>query len=330
MKFKLVIPQAEKIGDPISSFMPEQNVVTKGDRFTRFTPQEKLFQGNGYREAIHEVLKDKGENSQNPFIVAGDNPEAEEALASGQTGIIKNTRLQIIPTLEDAYVKQVKPQGIIFDYSNPEFNIHSYIHELFLKSNLHLFREIPLIVGNYNSDRESLIDQIKVLAVNGSPSKKGATKKMLTEEVDKFWTGPYYKSSFANLKNITECLGCGGHQAKCVPECMVDDQMKELMPQVLEADVLLLASPVYMDGVTSRMMAFLSRLTGQTKFNRRAYIGKYASALSPAYCSGTKAVISTLMNTAEMMGFSIQGRSHREFIQLWNDGKTRGGVPAKF
>jgi multimeric flavodoxin WrbA len=107
--------------------------------------------------------------------------------------------------------------------------------------------------------------------------------------------------------------------------------MDEIHGQLMdETDVMLIGSPVYMDAPTSRTLAFLSRLTGQTKFNRRAYIGKHAAALSPGWCSGTKAVISTLTNALEMMGFTIQGRSTREYVGLWPDKKTRGGVPHDF
>jgi len=236
----------------------------------------------------------------------------------------------VIKKLESMYEQREIPSDVIFDYTNPRTNIHNFLRELYIKQNLHIFRNIPVSIVNYSEEDKQLVDPIKVLAVNGSPRKNGDTKRMLKQEVDRYWTGPYYNTSFIDLENIEECIGCGGHQKNCKPECVIEDQMFDLVPKVKDTDVLLLGSPVYMDLPTSRTLAFLSRLTGETKRNRRTYIGKYASTLSSAWCSGTKPVISSLNNALEMMGFTIQGRSSREHIQLWKDDKTRGGVPEDF
>lgn len=237
---------------------------------------------------------------------------------------------QLFRQLEEMYEKRVIPEGILFDYQNPKINVHDFLRDIYIKQNNSAFRNMPISIVNYNGEENPLISQIKVLAVNGSPRKKGDTRRLLEQEVERYWTGPYYSSEFVNLDSIEECLGCGGHQKNCRPECVIDDQMDELIPKVKDADVLILGSPVYMDLPTSRTIAFLSRLTGETKRNRRAYIGKYASSVSSAWCSGTKTVTSSLNNALEMMGFSIQGRSSRENIKLWRDGKTRGGVPEDF
>jgi len=234
----------------------------------------------------------------------------------------------LIKKLLNLYSKKIIPSEIIFDYKNPRLSVHNYLREIYIKQNLSILRTIPITILDY--DKSPIIKKIKILAINGSPRKEGDTKRILKEEIEKFWTGPYYESEIIDLEHISECLACGGHQKACKIGCIIKDQMQILIKKLKEADILILGSPVYMDMPTARTIAFLSRLTEQTKHNRFSNIGKYASALASGYCSGTKAVISSLNNALEMMGFEIQGRSSREYLEIWRDNKTRGGVPNDF
>ena len=325
MRIKKIIPLKEKISSEKTTIIDESGnkKVIQGNDFFRIIPTE-----SEYDKDIQTILE--SEFAEGNILVAGNYKIGEIAEKYSINSITIKNQQNLIKTLEEMYAKKIKPNGVVFDYNYHQVSPHTYLHEIYVKQNLNMFRHLPVIVLNYDGDSSLMVSKIKVLAVNGSPRKNGDTKRLLREEVSKYWTGPYYESSFIDLKSISECLACGGHQKNCEPDCIIDDQMKELLPKVKETDVLLLGSPVYMDLPTARTIAFLSRLTGQTKFNRRAYIGKYASALSPAWCSGTKAVIGALTNALEMMGFEIQGRSSREYIKLWADEKTRGGVPDDF
>ena len=48
--------------------------------------------------------------------------------------------------------------------------------------------------------------------------------------------------------------------------------------------------------------------------------------LATGFCSGTKTCIHTMMGACEMLGFTIKGRSTREYIVKWSDKKLRGGM----
>ncbi|MBW3022668.1 NAD(P)H-dependent oxidoreductase [Candidatus Woesearchaeota archaeon] len=331
MLVKKIIPIEAKVSSTKTTVVDEagdKNVV-QGRDFLKVLPQEEVVKlGDNTLENIKSVLDE--ENLRGGIILSNIQSSIMKKLKKYTEHVQITSQPNVIKILEDLYDKRIEPKAIIFDYNNHYVNPHGYIHEIYIKQNLHIFRHLPVILIDYSGNDKPMIDKIKVLAVNGSPRKNGETKKMLKDEINKYWTGLYYESSIADLKDMRECLACGGHQKNCEPECKIDDQMKELLPKVKGTDVLLVGSPVYMDLPTARTIAFLSRLTGQTKFNRRAYIGKHASALSPAWCSGTKAVIGALTNALEMMGFEIQGRSSREYIKLWADDKTRGGVPDDF
>lgn len=89
----------------------------------------------------------------------------------------------------------------------------------------------------------------------------------------------------------------------------------------------LLGSPVYLDMPTPQTAAFLTRLNCMAENTDRTFFeGKNIHLLSTAYCSGTKTCIHTMMGACEMLGFTVPGRSTREYICKWDDKKIRGGM----
>ncbi|MGB9717563.1 MAG: flavodoxin family protein [Thermoproteota archaeon] len=67
------------------------------------------------------------------------------------------------------------------------------------------------------------------------------------------------KTEIIFLKNydIRPCEGCCFCEESY--ECIIKDDMRKLCPKIKEASVIILASPSYMGGVTSRMRAFMER-----------------------------------------------------------------------
>jgi multimeric flavodoxin WrbA len=328
MIVKSIVPRREFVkNEKTTVYEGDKLSVVDGYDFYRAVPVEKVEVFDDFLSALKPIAQ---EQNKSLLIATSENRIYESAVSAGFGCFAVRSQGAMIKELERFYAKKERPTGIVFDYNFRQVSAHAYLREIYLQQNLHVFRNLPVLIVNHDGNEEKMVETIKVLAVNGSPRKNGDTKKLLDEETARHWTGPYYESKIVNLGHIVECLACGGHQKNCKPDCFVDDQMRELLPEVKRSDVLIVGSPVYMDMPTARTLAFLSRLTGQTKFNRREYIGKYASAVSPGWCSGTKAVIGSLTNALEMMGFTIQGRSSREFVALWADQKTRGGVPNDF
>lgn len=99
-----------------------------------------------------------------------------------------------------------------------------------------------------------------VLGLQGSPRKKGNTNYLLTtfmQEAEK--TGARTHVIQAAKKNITPCLGCGFCEKNgfCVTQ---DDDMKpEIYPMLREADVIVLASPIYFYNVTGQIKLLIDR-----------------------------------------------------------------------
>jgi Multimeric flavodoxin WrbA len=102
---------------------------------------------------------------------------------------------------------------------------------------------------------------MKVVAINSSPRKdKGNTAMILNPFLEGIKEkGAEVEVYYTNDIEIKPCRGdcsCMGTTGKCFQE----DDMDWLLPRIKEADILVLASPLYCDGVTGPMKMFMDRL----------------------------------------------------------------------
>lgn len=99
----------------------------------------------------------------------------------------------------------------------------------------------------------------KVLLLAGSPRTKG-NSSILCDEFARGAKEAGYETEKILLqkKNIAGCLGCNGcmrNQGVCVQK----DDMQEIREKMLEADVIVLASPIYFYSMTAQMKAMIDR-----------------------------------------------------------------------
>ena len=105
-------------------------------------------------------------------------------------------------------------------------------------------------------------ERYHVVAVNGSPHEGfGNTSQMLAmlgENLSR--EGLELEEIFLSQYQIGFCTGC----ATCLEHgaCWVRDDYKSVVRTVLEADAVILASPVYFFNVTAQMKTFLDRSLG--------------------------------------------------------------------
>lgn len=171
----------------------------------------------------------------------------------------------------------------------------------------------------------------KLVIVNGSPRNEDVSntyKALMAEK--KFYQEKYPDMEVVYFHlpyNMQGCINC----AKCNPYCNLKRDNLENFADIVEAmedatDVLL-GSPVYLDMPTPQTVAFLTRLNCMAENTERKFFkGKRIHLLATGFCSGTKTCIHTMMGACEMLGFTIEGRSTREYIVKWNDKKVRGGM----
>lgn len=105
------------------------------------------------------------------------------------------------------------------------------------------------------------------------------------------------------------------------------EYLETVVREIIKADVVVIGSPVYLDHPTPQLMALLTRLTCWAESTNRIHLkDKPCHIIATGFCSGTKTTIGALFNMVEMLGFTIPGRSSREYILKWDDTKLRGGL----
>ena len=101
-------------------------------------------------------------------------------------------------------------------------------------------------------------DAIKVLGLYGSP-RRGGNTELLLDEALKGAAGQGARVEGIHLCDFRitpckECLSCFNDGA-----CVIDDDMRGIYPRMLEADVVILASPIFFYGITAGAKALVDR-----------------------------------------------------------------------
>lgn len=101
---------------------------------------------------------------------------------------------------------------------------------------------------------------MKVLILNGSPRPKGNTIALAAAfaEGAKSVGHDVETVNVARLK-VTGCLGCEYCHSVGAGKCVQKDDMQELYPKLADAEMILIASPVYYWGFTGQMESVISR-----------------------------------------------------------------------
>ena len=99
---------------------------------------------------------------------------------------------------------------------------------------------------------------LRVLGISGSPRKGGNTECLLAEalkgaeqegaQIDRLRLADF---------TITPCREC--HACDPSGQCAVQDDMQKIYPRLLEADIIILASPIFFYGITAWAKALVDR-----------------------------------------------------------------------
>lgn len=100
-----------------------------------------------------------------------------------------------------------------------------------------------------------------ILVLNGSPRPKGNTKQM----VEAFREGALASGHQVTIvdvcrKKINGCLGCEHCHTKAPGECIQKDDMQNVYALLLDADMLVLASPIYYHSLSGQLKCAIDRL----------------------------------------------------------------------
>jgi len=116
---------------------------------------------------------------------------------------------------------------------------------------------------------------MKVLAIQGSPRKKGNTDLVLdwvlkaVRQKGHRSLGKLYAADL-EVCGCRECFACQKHEGE--PGCGIKDDMEIVYKKMLAADLIVLATPVFCWGPTAQLKAILDRLYATFKFGEDPYI----------------------------------------------------------
>jgi len=105
---------------------------------------------------------------------------------------------------------------------------------------------------------------MRILAINGSPRKKGNTATLL-EQALKGAASKGAKTLLVQLSRLkftgcVSCFACKRRKGKSYGRCKIKDDLTKVLVGIEKADALILGSPIYFGTTTAATRAFLERL----------------------------------------------------------------------
>lgn len=141
----------------------------------------------------------------------------------------------------------------------------------------------------------------KILMINGSFRKKNTYAILV--QMGEILKNHDIETEILNLFDyeIKDCIGCDDNCAR-QGGCRVKDDMSKIMKKILESDGLVLSSPVYLGGVTSRFKTFADRTNEW--FHKPETAGKPVFFVVTTAMTGVKETLNYLDQLAT--GFGAQ------------------------
>ncbi|MCG0278617.1 MAG: flavodoxin family protein [Thermanaeromonas sp.] len=162
----------------------------------------------------------------------------------------------------------------------------------------------------------------KVIAINGSHRKGRNTAALLLAVLE----GAQEEGAAIELielvdYNIKPCLGCN----RCVgkSQCTInDDDMTKLAEKLLQADGIVLGSPVYFGNVTGRMKVFMDR-TRWLYLSKSLLSGKVGAAVTHAALrNGGQELVHLVLERFLIMHGMLVATSRNPDGAVYNNGAT--------
>lgn len=130
---------------------------------------------------------------------------------------------------------------------------------------------------------------MKVLMINGSPHEYGTTRRAL-DEVAKELNESGIETEIVTVgnKSIVGCRACGG--CSKAGKCVTNDCVNEIIEKLINADGLIVGSPVYYSSMNGTLKSLLDRVF----FGKSCFANKPAAAIAVARRAGTTSTVDAI------------------------------------
>ncbi|MEX2680131.1 MAG: flavodoxin family protein [Candidatus Sigynarchaeota archaeon] len=135
---------------------------------------------------------------------------------------------------------------------------------------------------------------MKVIMINASARGKQGNTQILLETVAQRLNERNIDTEIITLadKKLHPCKACGGCAGK--KRCVQDDDVNAIYQKMVEADGIILGSPVYFGNVASRMQMLIERTGYIARGNENPFKGKLGAPVVVARRAGTTFVYAAL------------------------------------
>ncbi len=171
---------------------------------------------------------------------------------------------------------------------------------------------------------------MKILVLNGSPRPHGNTAAM----VDAFVEGAKEQNHDVTVvsvcqKKIAGCLACEYCHTKGEGRCIQKDDMQEIYPILEEAEMIVLASPVYYHSFTGQLQCAINRIYALDKpknLKKAALI--MSSGSDHVYCGAIYKYQNSFLNYLHLEDMGIfsaygdQNKSEEKLAELKSFGRN--------
>lgn len=140
---------------------------------------------------------------------------------------------------------------------------------------------------------------MKIVVINGSPRKNGATAKILKRMQERLENKTDVSISYYNLEeySLLNCSGCLSCYSRGI--CHLKDDLENINTKVAESDALIIGSPVYVSNVPGVLKKYIDR--GHFVLEQ-ALFGKYTFAVTTYEIGGSNDVITILNKLFRISG----------------------------
>ena len=105
---------------------------------------------------------------------------------------------------------------------------------------------------------------MKIIVLNGSPRPSGNTKAMISAFTEGAERAGHEVTVFDVCRmNIKGCLACEYCHTKAFRQCVQKDDMQKIYPVLDEAEMIVLASPIYYHGLSGQLQCTINRIYAQ-------------------------------------------------------------------
>jgi len=154
---------------------------------------------------------------------------------------------------------------------------------------------------------------MKVIGISGSPRKNGNTgilvRKALEGAEAKGATTTYVSLAGKEIKGCIACPDCGKKG-----RCIIDDDMQEIYPLLVEADAIVLGSPVYFGNFASQTKALIDRCYFLHKSGKKLS-GKVGGVIAVGGRAGHELTVLSMIDYMTIVGMVLPGGA---FVQSYS------------